>query len=525
MSFISWQFPFFLVGFVLLYWRLPHRLRLWLLLLGSYVFYAFWDVRFLALVFTTTVVDYLCALGIAGERRQSGGGGLLLVMLPAGWLLGVFWFVPGSDITPAILATALAASLIFLGIYLMIQLLPTQQRSRGFLFLSLIFCLAILGYFKYCNFFINSAASALGFLGLKADWPTLNIILPVGISFYTFQSLGYVIDVYRGQGQVCRDLLTFAVFDAFFPQMVAGPIERGRQLIPQLERDLKFDPLNLHDGLVLILVGVFKKIFVADNCALLANYVFNPGTALNAYWAILGGLAFAFQIYGDFSGYTDIARGTAKMLGVELVHNFHFPYLARNPSDFWSRWHMSLSSWFRDYVYIPLGGNRGTSRETVRNLMLTMLLAGLWHGASWVFVVWGAYHGLLLVLYRFGPLRWLNRKHDEYGRLSWLALLVMFTFTLVGWAIFRSPTLGHFWIWLTALGHWGPVALPWQSSWWWLCLHVIPLILLQILTLTSADEARLLHLPWVVRGTVYTVLILLVISSTAQDQEFIYFQF
>ena len=524
MSFVSWQFPFFLIGFGLLYWRLPHRPRLWLLLLGSYVFYAFWDVRFLALVFTTTAVDYLCALSITGERSRPVVF-LPLIFLPPGWLLGSYWFIPGAGIDSFMLITALAASLIFLGLYLMIWHLPTRVRSRWFLLLSVGFCLSILGYFKYCNFFISSTATALGFLGVRADWPTLNIILPVGISFYTFQSLGYVIDVYRGQGKVCRDLLTFAVFDAFFPQMVAGPIERGRQLLPQLETDLKFQAVNLHDGLVLMLVGFFKKVFVADNCALVANYVFDPATTLNAYWALLGGLAFAFQIYGDFSGYTDIARGTARLLGIDLVQNFHFPYMARNPSDFWSRWHMSLSSWFRDYVYIPLGGNRSTAGQTVRNLMLTMLLAGLWHGASWVFVVWGAYHGVLLVLYRFGPLRWLNRKEYEAGWLSRLALPVMFGFTLVGWAIFRSPSMGHFWAWLTAFGHWGPVALPWQSSWWWLFIHVAPLILLQTVTLAFADETRLLHLPWGVRGVLYGILILLIVSSTAQDQEFIYFQF
>jgi D-alanyl-lipoteichoic acid acyltransferase DltB (MBOAT superfamily) len=295
--------------------------------------------------------------------------------------------------------------------------------------------------------------------------------------------------------------------------------------MPQLETDLSFEAGYLHEGLVLILVGLFKKVFVADNCALLANYVFDPNTALNAYWSVIGGVAFAFQIYGDFSGYTDIARGTAKMLGVDLVQNFHFPYAARNPSDFWSRWHMSLSSWFRDYVYIPLGGNRGSSRQTVRNLMICMLLAGLWHGASWVFVVWGAYHGMLLILYRFGPLRWLNRKHYDSGWLGRLALPVMFGFTLVGWAIFRSPTLSHFWTWLMALGNWGPVDLAWQSSWWWLVIHVTPLILLQILTFTFVDETKLQRIPWAVRGVIYGVLLLLIVSSTAQDQEFIYFQF
>lgn len=524
MSFISWQFPVFLLGFVLIYWRLPHRPRLWFLLVGSYVFYGFWDVRFLALVLTTTAVDYLCALGIAGDPPQ-GRRLWLIASLPLAWLLVMAVAVPGANVSLATLLAASAATLLFVVIYHFLTRLPLASRRRGFLLLSLGFCLAILGFFKYCNFFVTSAAAALTWLGLRPDWPTLEIILPVGISFYSFQSLGYVIDVYRGQGPLCRDFLVFAVFDAYFPQMVAGPIERGRTLLPQLSTDRTFHLADLHEGLVRILVGLFKKVYVADNCALLANYVFTPGTDLNAPWALLGGVAFAFQIYGDFSGYTDIARGTAKLLGVELVHNFRFPYLAKNPSDFWSRWHISLSTWFRDYVYISLGGNRGTIWQTARNLMVTMLLAGLWHGAAWTFVVWGAYHGVLLLLYRFGPLTILNRKTFNSRWLQGLAVMVMASLTVVGWAIFRSPTLAHFFTWLSAWGDWQPVALPWRSSVGWLLIHVAPLLFLQWLTRQQADETRWADIPWPVRGLLYAVMVVLVVSSTAQDQEFIYFQF
>ncbi|AEB09839.1 MBOAT family O-acyltransferase [Desulfobacca acetoxidans] len=524
MSFISWQFPLFLIGFILIYWRLPHRQRLWFLLVGSYAFYAFWDVRFLALVFTTTVVDFLCGLGIQGERRSLRVI-VLLSLLPFAWLLGCFGFIPRSGIDLNLLTIALGISLAFLGVYLLIWHLPDSLRPRGFLLLSICLCLSILGYFKYCNFFSESAKSALSFLGLRPDWPTWYIILPVGISFYTFQSLAYVIDLYRGQAVVCRDFLIFAVFDAFFPQLVAGPIERSRHLIPQLEKDIIFVGNYLNDGLRLILIGLFKKVFVADNCALLANYVFAPQTALNGAWALIGGVAFAFQIYGDFSGYTDIARGTAKMLGIDLVQNFRYPYLAKDPSDFWSRWHISLSTWFRDYVYIPLGGNRGRDWQTVRNLMVTMLLAGLWHGASWVFVLWGAYHGVLLTLYRFSPLRVLNRKQFAWLWQDWLARLLMFGFTLIGWAIFRSPDLTRFWTWLMALGNWGPAELPWLSSLGWLLLHLVPLMLLQIAASRFEDETKLVHLHWATRGVLYFVMILLIVSSTEHDQEFIYFQF
>ncbi len=311
--------------------------------------------------------------------------------------------------------------------------------------------------------------------------------------------------------------------------MISGPIERGHQLIPQLEADQAFQPAFLQDGLSMILVGFFKKIFVADNCAVLANYVFDPATHLDGYWAVLGVVAFAFQIYGDFSGYTDIARGSAKLLGIDLVENFRFPYLAENPSDFWSRWHISLSNWFRDYLYIPLGGNRGGRWQTLRNLGVTMLLVGLWHGASWIFVLWGAYQGVLLILYHFPPLKLLAGKSTAKDRFSWRSLLavpLMWLFILAGWAIFRSASLAQLGAWFAALGHWqSSLAIPWQSSSIWLLIHTGPLILLQLLTLKYRDETRVRNLPWPVKGAVYLLLLLLVVSSSEQDKEFIYFQF
>lgn len=523
MSFISWYYPFFLLSALLIYWLLPHRPRLVFLLAASYLFYAFWDWRFLALIFTTTAVDYLCALGLAGERRPVPQV-LLLAALPLFWL-SLTYLLPGGRLPWWVLPLTGAVTLIFVALYCWLRTRSDPGRRLGFLLLSLGVCLSVLFFFKYCNFFLDSAQEVLRFVGWHPDWPTLKIILPVGLSFYTFQSLGYVIDVYRGQGPVCRDFLTFAVYDAFFPQLVAGPIERGRQLLPQLGRPLTFSFDYLAAGLPLILVGYFKKVFVADNCALVANYVFAPGTPLNGWWALLGVLAFAAQIYGDFSGYTDIARGSAKMLGIELMENFRFPYLAKNPSEFWSRWHISLSTWFRDYVYIPLGGNRGSSWQTGRNLMLTLLIAGLWHGAAWTFVLWGAYHGVLLVLYRFGPLQGLNRRDlaTPWGRLG--ALGVMFAFTLMGWAIFRSPDLGRFGSWLAAFADWGPRELPWQGPAGWLALHILPLVGLQYLTRRRAAEDKLEHLGWAGRGLVYLVLVLLTVSSAAHDQEFIYFQF
>jgi alginate O-acetyltransferase complex protein AlgI len=526
MSFISWQYLLFLPAFFLVYWLLPARWRLPWLLAASYFFYACWDVRFLALVFASTAIDYVCGLSVGGLRLGRLWV-LLLSLTPAAWLLGCYLAMPSAGLPPWLLGAAALLGVVFCGGHEVIWQLAASKRAQGFLILSVCFCLAILGFFKYFNFFIDSAKSLLALTGLRSDWTLLKIILPVGISFYTFQSLGYVIDVYRGQMAPCRDFLTFATFDAFFPQMVSGPIERARHLIPQLQSDLTFSETYVQEGLQLILVGLFKKIFVADNCAILANHVFDPHTTLNGYWAVLGVVAFAFQIYGDFSGYTDIARGSAKFLGINLAENFKFPYLARTPADFWGRWHITLSAWFRDYLYIPLGGNRGTKWNTLRNLAVVMVLAGLWHGASWIFVLWGVYHGVLLIMYRI--VTPLSRLEPAAASPAWrgaLALPLMLAFTLVGWAIFRSPNLAHLGAWFGALGRWDPsLGLAWQLPALWLLLHTVPLVLLQILTRKPGAETALEHVPWAARGLVYTLLLLLVISSAAHDQEFIYFQF
>jgi alginate O-acetyltransferase complex protein AlgI len=529
MSFVSWQYFIFLPAILALYWLLPVRRRLLLLLAGSYFFYGCWDVRFLALVLATTVIDYNCGLSIAGQKKPAWQV-LGFSLLPATWLLGCFLWLPASHISLLLLAVSIAMGLTFFGAHEAAGLLSGDKRPKYYLILSVVFCLAILGFFKYFNFFTDSFKSLVGVIGFTADLPLLKIILPVGISFYTFQSLGYVIDIYRGQGPACSDFLTFATFDAFFPQMVSGPIERGRNLIPQLEQGASFRNSHIQDGLRLMLVGFFKKIFVADNCAILANYAFDPKTSLNGYWAVIGVVAFAFQIYSDFAGYTDIARGSAKLLGIDLMENFRFPYFSRTPSEFWGRWHISLSTWFRDYLYIPLGGNRGTKWDTLRNLAIVMLLAGLWHGANWVFVLWGAYHGALLILYRVVPPfdRIMDKKGKD-GTWTWrdvAAVPLMFVLTLVGWAIFRSPSVAYLGTWFGALGNWNTAAgLPWESSSIWLVIHILPLILLQVLTWKYRDEASLSHVPWLARGLVYTVMILLIVSSGEQDKEFIYFQF
>ena len=345
MLFNSGIFLQFFAAFLLLYHLCRERLnaRNALIVAASYFFYGWWDARFVTLLFLTSLVDY-----VAGRRVEDAS---------------------------------------------------TQGGRRLWLAVSVAANLGVLGFFKYCNFFAASFATLLGALGLRADPWTLNLILPVGISFYTFQSMSYTLDVYRRQIPATRDLLGFLAYVSFFPQLVAGPIERARHLLPQFATERVITATHLREGLWLILWGFFKKVVVADNLAPLVEMVYGGPIASGPAIA-LGTLAFAFQIYGDFSGYSDIARGLARVLGFDLMVNFNHPYLAGSPREFWRRWHISLSTWLRDYLYISLGGNRRGPWRTRLNLMLTMLLGGLWHGAAWHFVWWGAWHGLGLVLTR-----------------------------------------------------------------------------------------------------------------------------
>ncbi|MFH1066591.1 MAG: MBOAT family O-acyltransferase [bacterium] len=522
MSFLSWQYPFFLLAAVLIYWRLPHRGRTFLLLAASYVFYGAWDARFLALILTTTVMDYFAALAIGGHR-SAWWKVAAVAALPLAWLASCRLL--GRVMPPAAFGAA-ALFIPFLGIsHALIQRrVGEAHRPKAFLLLSVGTNLVILGFFKYFNFFSDSAVTFLSALGLQPHEFTLRILLPIGISFYTFQSISYVADVYRGLRAPRRSFPTFAAYLAFFPQLLAGPIGRSPQLMPQWETPRAFSPATIHEGARLILVGLFKKIFVADNCALLANFCFLPGSKLNAAWSVLGVLAFAFQIYGDFSGYTDIARGSAKLFGFDLMVNFRFPYTALTPSDFWRRWHISLSSWFRDYVYIPLGGNRVGRGRLLFNLMATMLLAGLWHGAGWMYVLWGAYLGALLIVYRLiPPLAALDKATSWWKRC--VAAWAMFFFTLIGWAIFRAPDAQGLVAWANGFTHWTMGDVDWVKPALWLALHVAPLLLLQALTWKQQDESDLTRFPWAVRGVIYFALLLLVVSSSSQDQEFLYFQF
>jgi alginate O-acetyltransferase complex protein AlgI len=379
--FNSVEFALFFAIVVAAYWWSLPRFRNPILLGASYFFYANWDWRFLGLLLISTVVDF--SIGQRLRTAQDPGRRKLL------------------------LTTSMAVNL------------------------------GILGLFKYANFFIDSFAELVGGLGLNPNEPFLTVVLPVGISFYTFQTMSYTIDVYRRRLEPVDDIVVFATFVAYFPQLVAGPIERARILLPQLQRqDRSINSETVASGLGLILVGLFKKVVLADGVAAAADRAFDDPHSLSFLSVAVGVLAFGIQIYGDFSGYTDIARGVSRLMGIELTLNFAQPYLSRNITEFWRRWHISLSNWLRDYLYIPLGGNRHGTARTYVNLMATMLLGGLWHGASWNFVVWGGLHGLFLVVHRlvFG-----GKVSDE--SVSWRhmpSILLTFTSVSLVWIFFRA---------------------------------------------------------------------------------------
>jgi len=392
MAFTDFRFPFFFLAVALVYWSSRHHFfrKLWLLLC-SYAFYAAWDWRFLSLIWISTAVDY-----VAGRRLEHA---------------------------------------------------QSPTRRRGFLALSLVVNLGLLGFFKYFDFFIQSARDLFGLLGLPFATQSLSIILPVGISFYTFQTLSYTIDVYRCRIRPTRSLLDFALFVAFFPQLLAGPIIRARNFLPQLERARRWDWLRIQLGVQYLLMGFVKKVAVADRLAVFADPIFADPSQYHAgaLWAAT--LAFTIQVYADFSGYSDMAIGLAHLLGFKLAKNFDLPFLAPSLRELWRRWHITLSTWMRDYVYVPLGGNRGGPLRTDFNLLVTMALFGLWHGANWNFVVFGVLHGVILVLHR--RFRRATVSFPRLGRFlesrAGNALCVAATFATFGLStvIFRNPTLAQ----------------------------------------------------------------------------------
>jgi alginate O-acetyltransferase complex protein AlgI len=467
MSFNSIYFPLFLLIVGLLYFTSPKKAQNTILLLGSFVFYGWWDWRFLFLMGGTIFLNYY--IGIRIEEAK------------------------------------------------------TKRSRDSYLLLSLLICLGALGYFKYANFFADGFTRLLSSAGLKVDSVTLNVILPVGISFYTFQALSYVIDIKRGAIKASRNLIDFALYVSFFPQLVAGPIERASHFLPQVESARPFRWRNLRIGAWLILLGYFKKAVVADNCAVLANSVFNSPEEADGFLTMLGVYAFAFQIYGDFSGYSDIARGLARWFGFDLMVNFRRPYFSKSPQDFWQRWHISLSSWLRDYLYIPLGGNRKGAIRTYVNLATTMLLGGLWHGANYNFILWGGYQGMLLIVHRFFARKNMFLSLVPRSISSMLWILTFFHITCVGWVFFRVNSVRDVPKLISNLLNWDPANLWYALP---LAIYILPLFLLDSWFERSNGTNVLYTAPiWTRRILAFTLIILLMIAGNWKSNEFIYFQF
>jgi len=395
MLFNSLDFAIFLPIVFFLYWFVAQKnlkLQNALIVLASYVFYGWWDWRFLSLIIFSTVIDYLVGQKLRSEEKQS--------------------------------------------------------KRKVLLWTSILVNLGFLGFFKYYNFFIENFVDAFSLFGIHINANSLNIILPVGISFYTFQTLSYTIDVYKKKLDPTKNFIAFSAFVCFFPQLVAGPIERATNLLPQFYKKRTFEYNKAVDGMRQILWGLFKKVVIADNCAEFANQIFNNSADMNGSSLVLGAIFFTFQIYGDFSGYSDIAIGTSRLFGFDLKQNFATPYFSRDIAEFWRRWHISLSTWFRDYLYIPLGGSRGGSWMKVRNTFAIFLVSGFWHGANWTFIIWGALNAIY-----FLPLLLTNNNRKNLGVVAEgkllptfreiIAMLTTFLLTVFAWIFFRAENLSH----------------------------------------------------------------------------------
>jgi D-alanyl-lipoteichoic acid acyltransferase DltB (MBOAT superfamily) len=468
MLFNSWAFLQFFAVVYPAYLLLAHRhlAQNALLLAASLFFYGAWDYRFLGLLLLSSGIDFFVAQAVHDARDA--------------------------------------------------------RKKRLFLVISIIANLTILGFFKYFDFFSASFSALLRAMGMHVDAITLGLVLPIGISFYTFQAMSYVIDVYRGDLEPTRSPLDYALFIAFFPHLVAGPIQRPEILLPQVSRPRTVSWDQINAGVFLIVWGYFKKVVIADNMAGLANPVFDDYAHQHSADLLLGALAFTFQIYGDFSGYSDIARGLAKLMGFDLMVNFRLPYLAVNPSDFWQRWHVSLSTWLRDYLYIPLGGNRGSRLCTYRNIFLTMLLGGLWHGAAWNFVLWGAYHGLLLVGHRIATQG--SERRAAPPRLWLLHAGLMFCCTVIGWILFRSKSLHQAIYMVTHLGF-SPGERTGEMA-YRLAFFVVPLLAVQAWQHMARDLLAPVRRGALFLGAFYGLLLVAIaVFGSRESTEFIYFQF
>jgi alginate O-acetyltransferase complex protein AlgI len=480
MLFNSFDFALFLPVVFVLYWFVAGenlKVQNILLLVSSYFFYACWDYRFLFLLIFSTLLDYFTGLKIHAAKNY--------------------------------------------------------VRKRFWLWTSISINLGFLGVFKYYNFFITSFGDLVSSFGFQLNPWTLKVILPVGISFYTFHGLSYVIDIYYDRIRPEKNFVDYSVFVSFFPLLVAGPIERATHLLPQIKTARHFDYLKAVDGLRQILWGLFKKIVIADNCATYANMSFNDSDAYGGSTLLIGAIFFAFQIYCDFSGYSDIALGTARLLGIELLRNFAFPYFSRDIAEFWRRWHISLSTWFRDYVYIPLGGSKGSTWMKVRNTFAIFLISGFWHGANWTFIIWGALNAVY-----FLPLLLLKKNRDNIHIVAsnrtlpsvreFFDIVLTFGLTVFGWIFFRAESVQHAFRYIKGIlspSIFSNLQLPSYAY-----VHMILVLLFIVIEWIGRHEqyaiARLeIKLPKGIRWTFYSVVIFMILCFAGKEQEFIYFQF
>jgi D-alanyl-lipoteichoic acid acyltransferase DltB (MBOAT superfamily) len=459
----------FLITVVVVYWRLSHRNQNALLLAASYFFYGWWDWRFLLLMIASTAIDYAIACKI--EDADS----------------------------PA--------------------------KRKALLVLSLLINFSVLGFFKYFNFFLNSAANGLELLGIHSvSHRLLAVVLPPGISFYTFQEVAYIVDVYGRRIRASRNPIEYGLFISLFPHLIAGPIQRPSHLLPQVQNNRTFDTTSFRNGCMLILTGLIRKTVIADNCAYLANAAFAGKLGRDGWATLIGVYAFAWQIYGDFSGYSDIARGSAQVLGFHFMVNFRQPYLATGLQDFWRRWHISLSTWLRDYLYIPMGGNRGSEKQTYRNIILTMLIGGLWHGANWTFVLWGWIHGFALSVERFVFGR--NRVQLEPTSLQkWIRRAIVFNTVCFAWIFFRAETISGAMAIIARMGHfqWSP---DYRAALLFLGI-LAGLGLLIDLELESTGGEHLFERGSTAfrLGAVASAVVLVLLFAATDENAFIYFQF
>ena len=496
MLFNSLEFAIFLPIVFLVYWFVLQKnlkLQNLFIVVVSYIFYGWWDYRFLFLIALTSFCSWLSGVWIGKLQVRS---------------------------TP-----------------------PTWFSAKTVLISNIVLNLAILGFFKYYNFFVDSFINLFALFGITLQSSTLSIILPVGISFYTFQALSYSIDVYRKKIEPTNDIVAFFAFVSFFPQLVAGPIERATNLLPQFYTSRKFDYETAVDGMRQILWGLFKKIVVADNCAIYVNQVFADYANQSGSTLLLGAIFFAFQIYGDFSGYSDIAIGTAKLFGIKLLRNFNVPYFSRDIAEFWRRWHISLNTWFVDYLYVPLGGSRPyvspdskhpeltKKAKVIRNTFAIFLTSGLWHGANWTFVAWGAYHALLFIpLILLGK----NKRFTDTvasGRIlpnirECLQMALTFLLVVIGWIFFRAETITDAFAYLSGIFSSSLVSVPFIPSGTIRTFASIAILLLVEWFFRSKKHPfEVSNFNVTLRYIIYYILILIILEFGANSQSFIYFQF